>query len=159
MENVGKKFEFVRRGAIWDRQVKNIDYLISNKQSRSVCSFQSQFCAYSATSVNELYDFVKDRDIKINWNWLGSPSALDFVNFPDRIKYISLDQLERTRSYQSRFSYVPQVDEIINRLHKSLGQGSEKHLSICKQWNKSIESRYFHNQFNFESLWPELVNQ
>lgn len=157
MENVGEKFEFVRRGATWDQQVKNIDYLISKKQSRYTCNFQSQFCAYSATSLIELYDFVENRDIKINWNWFSSPSELDFTNFPDRLKYISLDQLKQIKSHQNRFSYMPQVDEIIDRLYKSLGQGSENHLSICKQWHERIESQYFDNRFDFQSLWPEFT--
>lgn len=158
MENVGKKFEFVRRGTSWDKQVKNIDYLLSKKKSRYTCNFQSQFCAYSATSVVELYDFVKDRDIKINWNWLNHPAEIDFVNFPDYHKSIALEQLEQVKTMQNRFSYVPMVDDIIDRLYKSLGQGRDNHILSCKQWHDKMEAQYFDNDLNFQSLWPELFD-
>jgi organic radical activating enzyme len=156
MENVGKKFEFVRRNASWNRQVENLDRLMQENQSRYTVTFQSQFCVYSATSVIELYDFVRDRDIKINWNWLNSPRQLDFANFPDRYKSMALEQLNAIRTRPNRFSYLPQVDDLIQRIEDSATLGDDRYPDDCIRWHKDQESAYFANQMDFEALWPEF---
>jgi organic radical activating enzyme len=158
MENVGAKFEFVRRGSSWARQVENIDRLISDKQSRYVVNLQSQFCAYSATSVTDLYAFVRERDIKIHWNWLDGPKVLDFSYFPDHHKSMALEQLLSVKSAPNKFFYSPQVDHIIDRINATLGNGNQEQVSKCRQWHRDIESRYFENQLDFVSLWPEFAN-
>lgn len=158
MENVGSKFEFVRRGSSWSRQVENIDRLISDKQSRYTVNLQSQFCVYSATSVTELYDFAHDRDIKINWNWLDYPTALDFSAFPDHHKLMALDQLQKIESVPNKFSYMPQVDHIIDSIHATLGHGDTEQVLNCRQWHRDLESRYFDDRLNFAALWPEFAD-
>jgi len=158
MENVGEKFEFVRRNACWKKQVENIDQLILEKQSQYTVTFQGQFCVYSATSITELYDFVQNRDIKINWNWLDSPYQLDFTNFPDRYKSIAIQQLCDIKSHTHTMFYSPQVDHLIQKIEHSLALGSDMHLNECIQWHQDQESRYFSNQLDFQTLWPEFSN-
>jgi organic radical activating enzyme len=158
MENVGEKFEFVRRGSSWSRQVKNIDNLLSNNQSRYTVNLQSQFCAYSATSMTELYEFVRARDIKINWNWLDHPNALDFSDFPDHHKLMALEQLQKVKSVPNKFSYEPQVDDIIKRINAGLGHGNQEQVARCRQWHRDIESRYFEDRLDFVALWPEFAD-
>jgi organic radical activating enzyme len=156
MENVDKKFEFVRRNACWKKQVENIDRLLLENQSRYTVTFQSQFCVYSATSIIELYDFVQDRDIKINWNWLNNPEQLNFTNFPDRLKSISLQQLSAVKSRQHSFAYTPQIDDLIQKIEESATLGNDTYLDECIQWHKDQESTYFSNQMDFQALWPEF---
>jgi organic radical activating enzyme len=156
MENVGKKFEFVRRNASWNRQVENIDRLLRQNKSRYTVNFQSQFCVYSATSITELYDFVQDRDIKINWNWLNGPEPLDFGNFPDRHKSISLEQLGAVQKREHSFAYKPCVEDLIEKIELSMTLGSNKHVDECIEWHRQQESKYFNNQMDFAIIWPEF---
>jgi hypothetical protein len=157
METIGKKFEFVRRNSSWNRQVENIDQLLRQNQSRYTVNFQSQFCVYSATSIIELYDFVQERDIKINWNWLNNPEPLDFGNFPERHKLISLEQLETLDRRAHTFAYRPTVDELISKIEHSMTLGSNKHLNDCLAWHRTQESTYFANQMDFTTIWPEFT--
>jgi organic radical activating enzyme len=156
METIGKKFEFVRRNASWQRQVENIDRLLRQNKSRYTVNFQSQFCVYSATSITELYDFVQDRDIKINWNWLDGPETLNFENFPDRHKSISLEQLGALLRREHAFAYRPTVDDLIEKIEQSMTLGSDKHLNDCFEWHRTQESRYFANHMDFGTIWPEF---
>jgi len=157
MENVGPKFEFVRRGADWSTQLKNLEILLARNRSQYTVTLQSQFCAYSATSISELYDFVGDMDIKINWNWLQHPAELNFFHFPDRHKLISLQQLESLKSLSNKFFYEPQVEHIIAQLRASLGHGDQHHVAKCRKWHEEMESRYFEQKLDFVSLWPEFA--
>jgi organic radical activating enzyme len=156
MENVGKKFEFVRRGAQWSKQVANLEHLLANNRSRYTVNFQSQFCAYSATSIEELYDFASGYDLKVNWNWLSHPKELDFFFFPDRLKQASLAQLDLVKNKTASCDHQIDVDDITEKLRSSLGQGSEEQVARCRQFHIDTESRFFHNAFDFVALWPEF---
>lgn len=158
MENVGRKFEFVRRGASWNRQVENIDRLLSDNHSRYTVNLQSQFCVYSATSVTELYEFVSSRNMKINWSWLTGPSVLDFTYFPDHHKTMALEQLSQVKSMSHKFYYVPSIDNTIDMIKTSLGQGNKEHLSKCRQWHRDTEHRFFQDRLDFSTLWPEFAD-
>lgn len=155
MENVGKKFEFVRRNASWERQANNIELLLKKSQSKRTISIHSQFCMYSATSVLELYQWVQDRDLKINWNWLTHPEPLDFEFFPDRLKTMSLQQIDEVKNIKSNYDYEYNLDWIIDKITESLGKGKEDHLHKCHLWHQEQEHRFFNDEMHFAELWPE----
>lgn len=158
METTEKKFEFVRRNAHWNTQVKNLKFLLAESVNQPTVTLQSQFCAYSATSMLEFYEWADDYDVKINWNWLIGPDVLDFFYFPDRLKNSCLMQIERIKEKKfSKFGYEYRLDQIETKLLSSMGLGSEQHLNNCVAWHQQQESKYFNNAMDFLALWPEYA--
>ena len=155
MENIGNKFEFVRRNSTWSQQIKNIEFLLKNSQSNFTPSLQSQFCVYSATSMLELYQWANNYNLKINWNWLTDPEPLDFKNFPDCYKLVCLNQINQVNNIESE--YLPDLNFITEQVVSSLGQGSQKHVENCVNWHQHQESLFFDNRLNFNNLWPEFL--
>lgn len=155
MENIGNKFEFVRRNSCWKQQVINIELLLKRSQSKFTPTIQSQFCVYSATSISELYQWANNYNLKINWNWLQNPAPLDFKNFSDSYKMMSLDQISQVKNIKS--NYLPDLDLVITQLESSLGQGGQEYVEKCKKWHQVQESVFFNNRLNFKKLWPEFL--
>jgi organic radical activating enzyme len=155
MENVGKKFEFVRRNASWKKQVNNIEQLIQKSQSKTTVTLQSQFCVYSATSMLELYQWTKNYNLKINWNWLNHPKPLDFSLFPDRFKLLSLDQIDQVNHMTSRYDFEYNIDWIADKILETMNQSHEDHVERCFLWHQEQERKFFDNEMDFKNLWPE----
>jgi len=155
MENIGNKFEFVRRNSSWDQQVKNIEFLLKHSQSKFVPVLQSQFCVYSATSMLEFYQWANHYDLKINWNWLMHPTQLDFKNFPDHYKLESLNQIQEIKNIKK--DSLPNLDHIVEQLESSIGYGTQHHVDRCIKWHRDRESMFFNGRLNFENLWTESV--
>ena len=157
MENIGKKFEFVRRNASWTKQHENILALLEGSKSQYDVTLQSQFCVYSATSITELYEYARQVGLNIHWSWLTGPKPLDFIGFPDRFKAASLEQLGAIESLKNVNHFVPDVDQCKEKLRNSFGLGHQENVQLCVNWHKEIESKYLGNKMHFLDLWPEFA--
>lgn len=156
METLGDKFEFVRRNAQWSRQVHNLKKLQEQSSSKYTPSFQSQFCVYSATCIEDLYLLAADLGYTINWNWLSFPDQLDFSSFPDEHKIKALDQFENVKKLRHVDDCIPVVDHLVDNITASFGKGSWHSVKRCVEWHQQREHIYFQNDRNFLSLWPEF---
>jgi organic radical activating enzyme len=160
MENVGDRFEFVRRGANWDLQVSNLKKLQQDLSgSCSTMSTQSQFCAYSATRMHELYDFVDTvPGLYINWSlMLNNPQCLNFFRFPDRYKITALEFLDRQITHIDE----PQRQSLFD-LQQAITQSlKQEQLGIIQSlidFHKIQEHKYFDDKYIFTDLWPEYLS-
>jgi len=153
METIGKKFEFVRRGADWNRQVSNLEQLMFEIQG--TITLQSQYCAYSALNLCELYEFVEQYPkLTINWGGLvTNPRYLNFLNFPKILKQQSLDQMDQCikRWPERTHGLVVLRQQLIDHMDNVVPDIVEK----CINWHQQQETQFFNNQFNFVELWPE----
>lgn len=153
METIGKKFEFVRRGADWNRQVSNLEQLMAKVQNR--VTLQSQFCVYSALHLYELYEFVEQYP-KLDVNWGGSvtnPQYLNFLDFPKIFKQQSIDQMDQCikRWPDQTHNLVALRQQLVDHMDNVVPDIVEK----CINWHQQQETQFFNNQFNFVELWPE----
>lgn len=158
METIGKKFEFVRRGANWDRQIYNLEKLTTETHGK--ITLQSQYCAYNALHLRELYEFT-DRYTGLSINWgsaIQEPQCLNFLNFPKVFKQQSLEQIDQcleqwSENTQSLTVIRQQVVDNMDSITPGL-------VEKCIEWHRQQESQFFDNQFDFVELWPEYaVNQ
>jgi hypothetical protein len=158
METIGKKFEFVRRGADWDRQVYNLEKLTN--ETAGTVSLHSQYCVYNALHLYELYEFAEQYP-KLNVNWSSSienPRYLNFLNFPKVFKQQSLDQIDQC------IKRWPNNTHSLNTIRKQLIDNMDSIMpdavKKCVEWHQQQESRFFNSQFDFVEIWPEYaVNQ
>jgi MoaA/NifB/PqqE/SkfB family radical SAM enzyme len=157
METIGKKFEFVRRGASWERQVANLSTLMSRAQGN--VSLQSQYCVYSALHLYELYEFANQYPaLTINWgSVLTSPTHLNFLNYPKIFKQQALVQIEQCINQwpdtTRRLALIRQ--QVIDNMDIEIPNMVEN----CIRWHSMRETEFFNNQLDFVELWPEYCKQ
>jgi organic radical activating enzyme len=155
METVGSRFEFVRRGASWNQQVKNLQFL-SNNSSKTI-TLQSQYCVYNALHLLELYDFVsKFKNIDVNLtNGLFRPQVLNFFLFPKTFKLIAIDQIDQCIiKYPNLTHSLLRIKQL---LESSLHTSEPDIVQKCIVWHQEQETKYFKNRFDFLELWPEYL--
>jgi len=156
MENVGDRFEFVRRGASWEKQIRNLHKLENDLISADqVIDLQSQYCAYTALNVRELYAFTKEfTRIIINWSTgLTTPLSLNFFQYPSQFKELALEELDFCiNEYNDPTS---RLIEIRLRLINSMDTSIPNIIEDCIEFHRAQEDTYFGNRFNFLQLWPQ----
>jgi organic radical activating enzyme len=158
METIGKKFEFVRRGANWDRQVHNLEKLTTETHGK--VTLQSQYCAYNALHLHELYEFADQYpELGVNWgSAMQQPQYLNFLNFPKVFKQQSLDQIDQC--LQRWPENIHSLTDIRQQVVDNMDSITPGIVGKCIEWHQKQESQFFNNQFDFVELWPEYtVNQ
>ena len=159
MENVEQRFEFVRRGSNWERQHRNIQKLYNETVSSIPITIQSQYCAYSALNLHELYSYFyqyQDNLIVSLVEGLTRPESLNFFNYPEKYKQQSLDQLESCiNNYPEIFRY--NLDVLVYKLKDTWNNQDSDIVSRTINWHKEQEAAFFNNRFNFLDLWPQYA--
>lgn len=153
METIGEKFEFVRRGANWERQVDNLATLMANVNGR-VC-LQSQYCVYSALHLYELYEFANQYpELTINWGPpLSGPESLNFFNFPKILKQQALAQMDLCiKTWPNK---THELHSLMQQLIDNMDTVVPDMVEKCIEWHRMQEIKFFNNQFDFVKLWPE----
>lgn len=153
MENIGSKFEFVRRGADWSQQTKNLQILQSYKP-KSV-TLQSQYCVYSAFDLVDLYQFAEDNNCTVNL--VGNnfkPVMLDIFSFPQPFKQQALDELDRCLELFPECEY--KLDPVRQKLLNDWNVVMPNIVDLCVAWHNDLESKFFNHQFKFVDLWPQF---
>lgn len=156
MENIGDRFEFVRRGADWKTQYQNIKKLKQDTQDQSGqhISLQSQFCVYSALNLAELYDCFSSLDIHINWAVLEGPEVLNFMQYPKKLKekcIVDIDNIISRHREEDMFS----LKSVRERLVLSLDSEDSSIIQDCREWHRRQKQNYFPDQtWEFDELWP-----
>jgi organic radical activating enzyme len=153
METIGQRFEFVRRGADWDRQIKNLQQL--SDRSTLPITLQSQYCVYNALHLVELYEFADTfNNVTVNLtSGITRPEVLNFFLFPESFKIIAMDQINRCISRYPHDNY--QLMHVKELLESSMHTSTPDIVEKCILWHQEQESNYFKNQFDFLELWPE----
>jgi len=155
METIEQRFEFVRRGADWDRQVKNLQHL-SQTCPKSI-SLQSQYCVYNALRLIELYDFANSfNNISVNLtSGVTHPRVLNFFLYPESFKRSALDQIAQCiTKYPNSTSHLVSIQ---HQLENTLQTGQSNIIQECVAWHQVLENKYFKDRFNFLELWPEYL--
>lgn len=157
METIGKKFEFVRRGAMWGRQVHNLTTLMARAQGK--VNLQSQYCVYNALHLHDLYEFADQYPgLTINWgSVLTNPKYLNFLNFPEIFKQQAVNQIDQCvdRWLDKTHGLALIKQQVIDNMEIEIPNMVEN----CIQWHRDQETKFFNNQFDFVELWPEYSKQ
>jgi MoaA/NifB/PqqE/SkfB family radical SAM enzyme len=154
MENVGNKFEFVRRNANWNKQVKNLEQLLQT-QPKSV-SLQAQYCVYNAFDLIDLYEFASGFN-NLHVNLIGNnfnPKVLDIFSYPPNVKLTALAEIDRCLIQYPKSAHVltPIKEKLVNDMDIVIPNIAEE----CVKWHRDLESKFFNNRFNFVDLWPQF---
>jgi organic radical activating enzyme len=154
MENIGDRFEFVRRGADWKTQVKNIKKIKQDTEHLPghALSLQSQFCVYSALNLTEIYDHFGPENIHINWAILDHPKVLNFMYFPRLLKEMCLKDIDIIMADNDT---MISLKNIKNELIIKLDLEQENIIQMCRDWHQELKQSYFAEYpIDFDQLWP-----
>jgi len=94
IDDIGERFEYQRKGAIWAEVVSNISKYIAAGGCRSTDQIECKICCTVSTLniyyLPELYQWFADRfpELKIYLNFLHGPYALSVISLPDEVKKI-----------------------------------------------------------------------
>ena len=160
-ETVGKKYEYVRRGASWDLFVKNINY-IQEKTSNNLDA-HSLYSIYSEFNLVEFYEFIHENKIKnVFWNLLessGENSTASVLKLSPELKQRAIDEIIRC---ENLFPDAPGLDWLLT-FKKNLSLKSDSTNKSFVEEINSLENTYLKNEtFKFSNLWPkewELLNK
>lgn len=166
MENVGERFEYVRRGASWATQVENLRRLESDIQGqpRSFSKILSLYHAFSALNLPELLNFCMDelKSTTVNCEtFLYRPEAHSFITAPRPLKEQSIQGIEYCyQNATGRFAHERELwSWLRNRVVDTFDQDDPEFVHKLTTFCAEQEARYFKNRFDFATLWPQYFSE
>jgi len=160
MENIGQRFEFVRRGASWELQVNNLHKLEQDsKGTNSSINIHSLYHIYSALNLLEMFEFVEQFE-HLNLDWvqqeLTKPSVLNIFNYPVEYKQLAIKEIDLCAElFPNNHVSNSALQTIKNKLRNSITDVPGI-VQRCINFHQQQESQYLNNQFNFLELWPQF---
>lgn len=148
-DNLEQKFEYIRRGAVWNKFIENLNYLASMPNVK--IRINSVFFVLSALDLIKTIDYFhhnhKVEDFTINQCEMGH-SYLKCRNLPDQIKQQVRNNLEQGKiKYANNLNLVGSFNNCLAELDRS---GNENY----KQYFEKID-QLSGNCFN--TVFKELV--
>jgi MoaA/NifB/PqqE/SkfB family radical SAM enzyme len=163
-ENVGNRFEYVRAGASWERLVKNIEILKRDFGKNIGCL--GVYNIWSATNLDELYQFCNDYQIPITWQlanyrWESLDPTEGFIVEGHNPKVI-IKAVEQIDYIMSKYRLIAAHASRKDFLHNIKVTISNARIQQYKsqdflEWIESNE-RLIKPKMNFVHLWPELYS-
>ena len=160
MENVGRKFEYVRSGASWEQTKKNLKLLLRHwPETVSINMVYNLFSAFDlCETVQELHAIGIKKITLFNIN---RNRTVDLFNMPKEIKQLALQELMSAKDWHTNALHPEDqdlypwsgADELIKQLNTpTLTPITLSEFEYKMQWYDSWSVEKFSN------LWPK-VNQ
>ena len=117
-DSIGKKFEYIRRGAKWDKFVENINFLQSYKNVNTRVNLV--FFVLNGTSITDIIDFFHDnigiKNFTINQCGMGH-TYLRCRNLPDKSKKEAREKISSAiKKYSHDLNLVGQFTNCLKEL-------------------------------------------
>jgi radical SAM protein with 4Fe4S-binding SPASM domain len=158
-DNIGLRFEYVRHGATWELQQKNLK-IIKNLMTNNGHwgGIHAVYNIYNATRICELKQFAKDFDFTILWQNLFQPEQFD--PFLHGVEVAKLAAEEINRFYAT--DMVTNGDRVFFnqalRNYKEITNSNVNMAQTFAQYTTEIEAKYHQDQQGkFVELWPEFI--
>ena len=149
-ENVGKQFEYVRRGASWEQLTKNILTLkeLENTHNHTL-DIHTLLNILSLDKIDELVKFGIDQQIVHVINFLENPVELDLRRFPAHI--VDAIRIKIQPAYEiMKLNDRNTIDNYFdNNLKPRVGQ-----INSFYNFIQSMDT----DELKFSMLWPDLHN-
>lgn len=161
LENIGRKFNYVRRNADFNVLVENYKKLQTNCNS---IGFQMTYNLLSATSLLETFDWIHSlhpdpkENISILSNLVG-PMHFNIHAFPKEVKELAIDQIEKVENKycnwlnQSQKLFLTNTKEMLYNSLDSFKLYAIKEFFKHSQTTDNEEERKL-----FQEEWSDLHN-
>lgn len=156
-DTVEEKFEYVRRGASWETQLKNIRYLqdcVKDKQNH-IIGTAGVYSIYNALELSNLHQYFENNNLPtFRWNELHHPSILSVISLPESFRLKAADELEKSIKYHSQPRQINFLRDMAQNLRNI--KNNEVSCSPLKNWHIKQENTYWPDfKYKFADLWTE----
>lgn len=156
-DTIEDRFEYVRHGANWDQQLKNIRYLqkcIKDKPGH-IIGTAGVYSIYNALNLSTLHEFFYKNNLpNFRWNELHHPSILAVANLPKKFRTIAAKELTNSIKYHTQHRQISFLQDMAENLITIESEDSD--CLIIYDWHETQENTYWPNfKHKFSNLWPE----
>jgi len=156
-DTVEEKFEYVRRGASWETQLKNIRYLqdcVKDKHNH-IIGTAGVYSIYNALELSNLHQYFENNNLPtFRWNELHHPSILSVISLPELFRFKAADELEKSIKYHSQPRQINFLRDMAQNLRNI--KNKEVSCSQLKNWHIKQENTYWPDfKYKFADLWTE----
>lgn len=159
-ETVKDRYEYVRRGALWDIFVSNIDYINSRKKGARL-EAQSLYSVYSAFNLIEFYEFILEKKFdNVSWNLLESSGSNGNVSVLDMSTDLIEDAILEIEKCFEKFPDAPGIADLMQ--YRKILQSKiniENNNSLVLEDIKYAESLLNDKNLLFKNLWPNVFSR
>ena len=156
-DNVGDRFEYVRHGADWNLQLRNLDLVQDLMKNHGHWGgIHAVYNLYNATRLVEFKQFATERGLSIMWQALSGPKPLDPTVYGVEVAQLAakeiqclFDTCELTPEEQTLF-------QTSLAHYKSKRHANPNMLGQLKKFVEEIESFHPDQRGKFAQLWPEI---
>lgn len=158
-----EKFEYVRKGATWEKFVKNLRQM---KQDGQQVNAHPAYSIYSALDIMEYYDFCVAEDLGIYWCELNNPWELDIRKHSTKLRQLAIEEIDRVVDKYSTYQNL--ATAVLATYRKTLENNSYLNdnnyiqenfkPSSTLQWHIEIEDT-LKQTTKFAELWPILAKE
>jgi len=157
-DTVEDRFEYVRHGATWDKQLQNIRYLqdcIKDKQGH-IIGTAGVYSIYNALNLSTLHDFFSKNNLpNFRWHALHHPSILAVANLPKKFKMFAATELTNSIKYHTQPRQINFLQDMAKNL-TTMEADNNKDCLYIYDWHEIQENTYWPNfKHKFNNLWPE----
>jgi MoaA/NifB/PqqE/SkfB family radical SAM enzyme len=156
-DNIGERFEYVRHGADWSLQLKNlaiIQDLVKNHGHGG--GIHAVYNLYNATRLVEFKQFAHDKSMTIKWQHLGGPKPLNPRVYGQGLAQLAADEITRMfELFKSNDEEKNYFGEALEH-YKSQTQYHPEALGELKNFVEQMEQYHPDQKGKFAELWPEI---
>jgi MoaA/NifB/PqqE/SkfB family radical SAM enzyme len=156
IDDIGKKFEYLRHPGRWDEVEDNINRIIQwcreFPDSRDVM-INTVVTPYNLYTVENILEYFIIKDVPVELHPTDEPAHFSISNIPESTKPLFLNKLLYKKFPQQ---YQGEIDHVVSRLLQS---GSPE------QWEVFLKTTQWHDEYrneNYKQTFPEfyeIINQ
>jgi sulfatase maturation enzyme AslB (radical SAM superfamily) len=154
IDDIGPRFEFQRKNAVWSETLENI---VKYKELAAKYNVNMTMRLYTTVGIlnvlylNEFFEFVKQRDMKVLLNLVHYPHHYSIVNLPVEVKDVIKERLLSIDTNEYLAEWSPTIDNIINFMY-----GSECDKELLKTFFHKTRIHDEYRNESFDETFPEL---
>lgn len=154
-ETIGERFEYVRHNASWEKFTHNLQLLKENFPVNRIRAMPL-YCIYSAFNLEELYEFIYDEGLTVQWQKIEGPEELNVSLLPDYLKNKAIHEIDRVIE---KYEDMERLDiATLIGLRESLSKTSNNIITLddVQRFHTELETKYHTKKNTFVDLWGHL---
>ena len=156
-DNVGDRFEYVRHGADWTLQLRNLDLVQDLMKNHGHWGgIHAVYNLYNATRLVEFKQFATERGLSIMWQALSGPKPLDPTVYGVEIAQLVAEEIQRLIDTCELTPEEQTLFQTSLAHYQSKRHSNPNMLGQLKKFVEEIENFHPDQQGKFAQLWPEI---
>jgi MoaA/NifB/PqqE/SkfB family radical SAM enzyme len=154
IDDIGPRFEFQRKNAVWDEVQDNIakyKELAKKYNVNMTLRFYTTVGILNVLYLKEFFEFVKEHDMKVLLNLVHYPHHYSIVNLPTEVKDIVKEKLVSIQTGGLLAEWSPSIDNILNFMY-----GAECDRGLLKTFFHKTRIHDEYRNESFSEIFPEL---